>query len=242
MSTAFVTDSRFAAHTMDGHPEYAARLTMIQALLESNDLLERFVQIEPEPVSEAQILAVHTPDYLDRIKETAQLTEPTMLGIDTYVTRITRKYLRPVDGVILEGGCGDAVHVAALAASGYRCIGIDSAEQTVSALQSAFPELDVRLGDVRHLDFDDAAFAGYWSIGVIEHFWDGYGPIVQEMSRVVRTGGYLFLTFPYMSPVRRLKARLGLYPRLETDLEPAAFSRGCREPAWGILWPLPGPR
>ena len=86
MSTAFVTDSRFAAHTMEGHPEYAARLTMVQALLESNDLLDRFVQVEPDPVSEEQIIAVHSAEYLKLIKKTAQLTEPTMLGIDTYVT------------------------------------------------------------------------------------------------------------------------------------------------------------
>lgn len=86
MSTAFVTDSRFAAHTMEGHPEYAARLTMVQALLESNNLLDRFVPVAPEPVSEAQILTIHTPEYLRLIKKTAQLTEPAMLGVDTYIT------------------------------------------------------------------------------------------------------------------------------------------------------------
>lgn len=86
MSTAFVTDSRFAAHTMDGHPEYAARLTMIQALLESNELLNRLVQVEVEPVSEALMHMVHSADYLNLIKKTAKLTESTMLGVDTYVT------------------------------------------------------------------------------------------------------------------------------------------------------------
>lgn len=31
------------------------------------------------------------------------------------------------------------------------------------------------------------------------------------MRRVLINGGYVFLTFPYMSPLRRLKAKLGLY-------------------------------
>jgi hypothetical protein len=47
---------------------------------------------------------------------------------------------------------------------------------------------------------------------VIEHFYDGYEEIRDEMARVVRPGGYLFLTFPAMSWLRRLKARYGGYP------------------------------
>ena len=36
----------------------------------------------------------------------------------------------------------------------------------------------------------------------------------QEASRIIRAGGYLFLTVPIMSPLRRLKARLNAYPPL----------------------------
>ena len=54
---------------------------------------------------------------------------------------------------------------------------------------------------------------GYISVGVIEHFWDGYDEIILEMSRTVRQGGYIFVSFPYMSPLRRFKNKLRLYQR-----------------------------
>lgn len=130
---------------------------------------------------------------------------------NTFVSNITRQFLKPKDGIILEGGCGKGHNVASLINNGYRVIGIDYAEKTVSLINQFLPELDIKLGDVRKLPFDDKYFIGYWSLGVIEHFWEGYGPIASEMSRVIKDNGYLFLTFPYMSPLRRIKARLGLY-------------------------------
>ena len=95
---------------------------------------------------------------------------------------------------------------------GYQATGIDFAEQTVARVNAAAPELDVRCGDVRSLPFGDDTFAGYLSLGVIEHFWNGYGPILSEMRRVVRPGGYVFLSVPCMSLLRRAKAAAGMYP------------------------------
>lgn len=130
---------------------------------------------------------------------------------NTFVSNITRQFLRPKCGIILEGGCGKGHNVASLKNNGYRVIGIDYAEKTVSILNQYLPELDIRLGDVRDLPFEDNYFIGYWSIGVIEHFIEGYESIALEMSRVIKDNGYLFLAFPYMSPLRRMKAKLGLY-------------------------------
>lgn len=74
-----------------------------------------------------------------------------------------------------------------------------------------FPYLDIRVGDVRDLQFPDDYFLGYWSLGVIEHFQEGHHDILKEMKRVLVNRGYLFLNFPYMSCLRKLKAKLGLY-------------------------------
>lgn len=141
----------------------------------------------------------------------------------TFVSRITKRYIKPSDGVILEGGCGRGIHVAALVNNGYQCIGVDAAKKTVQLINANMPDLDIRLGDVRSLDFDDNTFSGYWSLGVIEHFWDGYAPIVREMARVLKTGGYLFLTCPYMSPLRSYKARANYYPSCSDSVGPADF-------------------
>ncbi len=142
---------------------------------------------------------------------------------ETFVTKINRRYIKSTDGVILEGGCGRGQHVAALVNNGYQCIGIDSAEQTVQFLHKAAPQLDIRLGDVRALQFEDNSFIGYWSLGVIEHFWDGYSAIAQEMRRVLKPGGYLFLTFPYMSPLRLYKAKIHQYAVYSSAAAPSGF-------------------
>ncbi len=154
-----------------------------------------------------------TPDYWERQWSRDPLVRDQIKNVrSTFVTRVTKWYLKPEDGPILEGGCGRAHHVAALANWGYAVIGVDNAGGTVAALRELVPELDIRLGDVLRLEFPDDYFAGYWSIGVIEHFWEGFQAIAREMARVVMPGGYLFLTVPTMSPLRKVKAALGMYP------------------------------
>lgn len=164
-----------------------------------------------------------TPDFWDSHWNGAERDEIDIVGTkDTHVSRVTKKYLNPEEGIILEGGCGTGEHVAALVNNGYRCIGIDFAEKTVSAIQQRFPELDIRYGDVRALPFEDGFFAGYWSVGVIEHSWEGYGTILSEMARVLRREGYLFLSFPYMSPLRKMKSRFNAYESFR-DENPDGF-------------------
>jgi len=63
---------------------------------------------------------------------------------------------------------------------------------------------------------------GYWSLGVFEHFQEGMQEQWDEASRVLRAGGYLFLTVPMMSPLRKLKARYNAYPTV-TDVPKGSF-------------------
>jgi len=133
------------------------------------------------------------------------------------VVRLTRKFLNPIDGAILEGGCGIGQNVFALTKAGFECIGVDYAKKTVKKINELIPEVHVRYGDVRKLEFDDSCFAGYWSLGVIEHFLTGYNKMLSEAKRVLKPGGYLFIAFPYMSPLRTLKAKFNKYPLLEND-------------------------
>ena len=130
-----------------------------------------------------------------------------------------KEYL-PKGSLVLEGGCGRGNLVHALNYHGYQAIGIDFAERTVKKINEAAPELDIRIGDVRNLPIEDDKLDGYISGGVIEHFWDGYDEILSEMARTIKNGGYLFITFPSMSPLRKLKTRFNLYPEAnKQDLE-----------------------
>jgi SAM-dependent methyltransferase len=138
------------------------------------------------------------------------------------VIAITRRYL-PAGSRVLEGGCGRANKVKAMVDAGFSAVGIDFAEQSVARAILDYPGLDVRVGDVRSLDLPDGWIDGYWSIGVIEHFWSGYDDILSEASRVLRRRGYLFLTAPWFSPYRLHKARANGYPRCDFSGEPASF-------------------
>lgn len=128
------------------------------------------------------------------------------------------KWYLPAGSTVLEGGCGRGQLVHALQSHGYRSIGIDFAVKTVKAIKLADPDLHVMIGDVRNLMIADGELDGYISGGVIEHFWEGYEDIISEMARTIRNGGFLFVSFPYLSPLRRLKIRLGTYPQLKGNV------------------------
>ncbi|MFZ5759339.1 MAG: class I SAM-dependent methyltransferase [Thermodesulfobacteriota bacterium] len=127
------------------------------------------------------------------------------------VNTMTARYL-PTGAKVLEGGCGTGRNVYSLQQAGFAAYGLDYAAQTVARAAALFPELQIVLGDVRRLPFADKSFDGYWSIGVIEHFFDGYDEVAAEMERVIKPGGLLFLSFPQMFSLRQLKARRGSYP------------------------------
>jgi len=130
----------------------------------------------------------------------------------SHITNISKKYLSKGARVI-EGGCGFGQKVLSLCNAGYSVVGVDNANKAIEMGKKFAPEdIDMRVGDMRHLDFPDQTFDGYWSIGVIEHDIYGFGEILNEMYRVLKSDGYLFLSFPVMSGLRKLKVRRASYP------------------------------
>lgn len=182
---------------------------------------ERLIYVDREP----------TPDFWDEQWLAGDGPGAVLArGGSTFVSRLNRQYVDPADGPVLEGGCGTAKHLAAMARDGYECVGIDNAEKTVAAVKEIAPELDVRVGDVRALDLPDASFAAYWSLGVIEHFPEGYENIGHEMARVLRPGGVLLLSFPCLSPLRRRRARGNAYHEWRGPGVPESFYQFALEP------------
>jgi SAM-dependent methyltransferase len=140
----------------------------------------------------------------------------------TIITEITNKYL-VANSLILEGGCGNGQNIADLQAWNFKVIGIDNAAVTINYINEHYPQLVAQLGDIEKLDFPDNHFDGYWSLGVIEHFIDGYDRSIAEMHRVVRPGGYIFITIPHLSIIRRVKIYLGSYPIEEGPIKKDSF-------------------
>lgn len=141
---------------------------------------------------------------------------------NSFVATITQRYL-PRNSKILEGGCGLGDKIYALKYNGYEAYGIDYAKETIEKVNQQYPELNARHGDVRNLPFEDAFFDGYWSLGVIEHFYDGYDKVIDEASRILKTNGYLFLTTPVISLLRKLKAKLNIYSSWQKKEIPGEF-------------------
>lgn len=190
-----------------------------------------------------------TPNYWDTHWETSRSTVQP-LPRRSLIVSTTKRFLAS-QSRILEGGCGSGLHLRSLSHAGFTVTGVDYAPLTVSFLQQQFPSLTVLQHDIRDLPFADSTFHGYWSIGVIEHFWSGYTSIVTEAFRVLQPGSYLFLSFPSLSLLRRLKILLRLYPHLPSDqtscpphfyqfaLDPISVSDHCQQLGFSLISSLP---
>ena len=158
-------------------------------------------------------------EFWDKHWQLDNFVEKVKLGAkNRFIKKITKKYLAP-GTKILEGGCGAGQNVYGLNCWGYDSWGVDFAKDTIHRINEKFPNLKTSEQDVRKLNFPDNFFDGYWSLGVIEHFWGGYDKILREAKRVIKPGGYFFLTFPYMSPLRKVKANLGIYKIFNSSLK-----------------------
>lgn len=151
-----------------------------------------------------------SPEYWDEHWKKKITKDAVMSTPKSWVYRLTKKYLCKGSRV-LEGGCGTGQYVFSLKINGYDVYGVDYAKDTVSSINSILPELKIEFGDINNLIFEDNYFDGYWSIGVIEHDWEGYESAAKEMYRVIKPGGYLFLSFPAISILRKFKLYLSLY-------------------------------
>ena len=123
------------------------------------------------------------------------------------LVRLMARYLRH-DMHLLEGGCGNGNYLRYFHDLGFRVTGVDFAEETVLELKRRFPELDIRKGDITALDFADETFDSYYSGGVIEHFQEGPYSALAEAHRVLRNGGFLFVTVPHENWIRQISNRL----------------------------------
>lgn len=171
-----------------------------------------------------------TPEFWDKHWQQDDLKKAVCSKqVYHFLKPVTTRYIRP-GGKILEGGCGIGHTVFNLQSWGYDAYGVDFAKQTIDAVKKVVPSLNLCVQNVRHLEFPDTIFDGYWSLGVIEHFYDGYQEIAKEMARVIKPNGYLFLTFPVMSPLRKWKASLGLYQKQTTSMDLNTFYEFMLDP------------
>jgi len=102
----------------------------------------------------------------------------------------------PKGARMLDGGCGLGDWTLCFARQGFSVAGMDLSRQTVAQLRARFPEVEFVAGDIRNTTFPDACFDAYFSWGVFEHFASGFQECIREAFRIVKPGGWLFITVP----------------------------------------------
>ena len=106
----------------------------------------------------------------------------------------------PKGGLILDAGCGPGRDARVFAEMGYVVIGIDYSQEMLR-LARAEGRLDVRLMDMRDLDFNDESFDGVWANASVHHLSNrDLRLVLAEFQRVLRPGGVLFVSVKRGAP------------------------------------------
>jgi ubiquinone/menaquinone biosynthesis C-methylase UbiE len=110
--------------------------------------------------------------------------------IDDLEFQVTAPYARGAR--VLELGCGTGLILARVAEIAQKAVGIDLSEGM--AQHATERGLDVHIGSVCDLPFDDDEFDLTYSFKVLAHVPD-IGAALREAARVTRPGGHLLLEF-----------------------------------------------
>lgn len=114
---------------------------------------------------------------------------------DRYITKSLK---------LIEAGCGLGGWVKYFSNRGNDIIGIEYDDRIVKQAKIFDPKINVFLGDVARLKYDDNLFDGYISLGVIEHFQEGPEEALLEAKRILKNDGLIFLAVPLLTPLRRI--------------------------------------
>ena len=86
--TGFVYDDVYLRHqTGAGHPERPERLTAIVRRLEKTGLLDRMVRLKPVAAEEKWLTTVHSPEYVDRVRQSCLGGVRFLDSMDTPVSK-----------------------------------------------------------------------------------------------------------------------------------------------------------
>jgi SAM-dependent methyltransferase len=123
--------------------------------------------------------------------------------------RAIEKLARHADGVLLDVGCSERPYAQVFAPYVTRYVGLDyppalldKQPELWQILDRAKRSVDI-FGDGRALPFADASFDTVLSTEVLEHVLAPQ-EVVDEMARVLKPGGRLLVTVPFIQPLHEL--------------------------------------
>jgi ubiquinone/menaquinone biosynthesis C-methylase UbiE len=131
-----------------------------------------------------------------------------------------RRVHRPVDGPVLDVGCGPGILLATLAGENPSLVlaGIDLAPEMIRAAQVRLgARAELRVGDAEDLPWDDGQFGVVTCIDSFHHY-PKPARAMAEMFRVLKPGGLLVIADPWAPPVVRHAINLFITLRRSADV------------------------
>ncbi len=133
------------------------------------------------------------------------------------VYRYLVKYL-PINGAILDAGCGYFIYAKSLANYSDKIICIDILTTDIAQAQKN----NFFLASVEYLPFQDNSIDFIYSLSVIQLIKDDMG-VISEFCRVLKPGGKLLFTVPtkrsIFKLIRELEIRCGVYRSPEFNVK-----------------------
>ena len=161
-----------------------------------------------------------------------------LLNREPVKSKIKKSINKDIDniGAILEAGCGDGKKLKLLLNSkANHVIGLDFSEEAVKVAHKANPDAHICQGDIRKLPFKDNSIDYIISLGVIEHF-ENPSLLVNEMARVLKKDGILFLTTPNNISLNKHIVKIGKQRFGRQDLySPNELSNICKSCGLSLL-------
>jgi SAM-dependent methyltransferase len=100
---------------------------------------------------------------------------------------------------ILDAGCGLGEWTVFLGQLGFEVVGQDLIPEIIEDLTARFPAQRFVRGDIRQTGFASESFDACFSWGAFEHFENGIGDCLDEARRILRPGGWLFISVPFQN-------------------------------------------
>lgn len=110
--------------------------------------------------------------------------------------QLVTQWARPMDGIVLDAGCGPGQWTNHLASLGCDARGIDLTPAFIEHARTTYPDRHFEVGRIEKLDIRTGSVAGVlvW-YSLIHHEPDAIQRPLQECARVLQPGGSLLIGF-----------------------------------------------
>lgn len=127
---------------------------------------------------------------------------------ENYLVNFLKTHRHEIGPRVLDAGCGPGNCTAILAAEGFDVTGVDISSNAIENARERLKErgltVDLEVGDLCELRFEDGEFDTVVNMHVLSHFsWDQAKEAIAELTRVLRHNGLLFLRVHSSNEERR---------------------------------------